>query len=145
MLLLFAAQLDPGAGPDRGAKPTPPSVFHGNWRVMAADDESRQATMRVDIQHSPGERSGTGSYALYQPFCDLVTGSRIIGTADCELTGQGGEATVRAEAGRMIVVFTPTAEGAEHRLVLRRSGALLIGSYRHGDYRRTVRLERTPE
>ena len=145
LVLLMGVQLDPGAGPDRDARALPLSVYHGNWRVIAADDKSQQATMRIDIQHSPGEREGTGSYALFQPFCDLTAGMKITGTADCELIGQGGELAVRADARRMTVIFMPTADGIEHRLRFRRSGREMTGSYEVADYRRRVRLERVPD
>ncbi|WP_326523355.1 hypothetical protein [Sphingomonas sp.] len=143
--LLLAGQVDPGAGPDRDARLTPPSGFHGSWRVLAADDAGRQATMRIDVQHSPGEREGTGSYALYQPFCDLVAERRITGDADCELIGQGGEAGVALRDGRLTISFAPTADGIEHRLVVRRSSAGLTGVYRVADHRRAVWLERVAE
>ncbi|WP_326524335.1 hypothetical protein [Sphingomonas sp.] len=145
MAALLLGPADPGAGPDREAATSPPSVYHGNWRVLAADDAGGQATMRIDIQHSPGEREGTGSYALYQPFCDLIAGGRITGASDCDLMDQGGEMAVRADGRRMVITFAPTADGAEHRLTFRRSGRSLTGTYRNADLVRAVRLERAPE
>lgn len=142
---LALVQVDPGAGPDRDAKLTPPSVFHGSWRVLAVDDPGQQATMRVDVQHSPGHHSGTASYALYQPFCDLVAAQRITGTAECELIDQGGNAQVAVKGRRLTITFAPTADGIPHRLVVVRSGARLVGSYVVADHRRAVRLERVPE
>lgn len=131
--------------PDIDVHEAPPSLFHGQWRVLAADDPDRQAVMRIDIQHGRGEREGSGSYMLFQPFCDLVDGRKITGTATCELTDESGDMSVRADASRLVATLRPTTDEAEHRLVLRRRGKLLFGTYQSPEHRRAVQFERVPQ
>ena len=139
---------DPGAGPDEDAVLLPPDQWHGNWRVVAADDPHDQALMTITIQSSEGEAQGSGDFALFQPFCDAVAEQPISGTADCELIGMA-EAFDRVDATpqRIVLAFHPTADGLEHRLELRRDGERLVGDYviGEGEVRRAIVAERSPD
>ena len=131
-----------GAGPDDSATTAPPSEFHGNWRVTALDDAHGQAVMSVSIMHSPGERLGTGHYALFQPFCDLLIHAPVSGTGDCEAIGTGDAFARVQQRGRwLVLLFRPTADGQAHTLAVRRAGAQLVGEYRNADGARAVRLQ----
>lgn len=139
---------DPGAGPDAAAVESPPDRYHGNWRVVAADDPNDAALMMVSIQSSAGEAQGSGDYVLLQPFCDALADAPITGTSECEAIGLGA-AFDRVTAGpeRIVLAFHPTADGAEHRLELHRDGARLVGDYvaEANGVRRAVVAERTPD
>ncbi|WP_449446246.1 hypothetical protein [Thermomonas brevis] len=139
---------DPGAGPDAAAIESPPDRYHGNWRVVAADDPNDAALMMVSIQSSAGEAQGSGDYVLLQPFCDALADTPITGTSECEAIGLGA-AFDRVTAGpeRIVLAFHPTADGAEHRLELHRDGAKLLGDYvaEANGVRRAVAAERTPD
>lgn len=142
------ATRDPGAGPDDGAIELPPDTWHGNWRVAAADDPHDQALLAISIQSSAGEPQGSGDYVLFQPFCDAADGQPITGTSDCELIDQGAAfSRVQAEPERLLLVFQPTADGAEQRLELRRDGDRLIGDYvaDANGIRRAITAERAPD
>lgn len=139
----LAAAHDDGAGPDTSTPAAAPSGFHGNWRVVARDDPHGQAVMLVSIQHSPGERRGTGDYAPYQPFCDLLAHAPIAGTGDCEAIDAGDAFERVQQSGRwLVLLFRPTADGQPHTLAVRRAGTGLVGEYRNGDGARAVQLER---
>jgi hypothetical protein len=121
---------DPGAGPDDDAIELPPDQYHGNWRVVAADDRNDAALMAISIQSSKGEAQGSGDFVLFQPFCDAVAGQPITGITDCELIDMGAAFDqVQATPERILLVFHPTADGAEHRLELHRDGERLLGNY----------------
>ena len=137
--------IDDGSGPDADAPRLPTGPFHGNWRVAAADDPHDQALMAISIQSNAGEAQGSGDYVLFQPFCDALDDAPITGTSGCEAIGQGA-AFERVETGpdRLVLVFRPTADGAEHRLELRRAGTALAGDYvaEANDIRRALRVQR---
>lgn len=139
---------DPGAGPDAATVESSPDRYHGNWRVVAADDLNDAALMMVSIQSSAGEAQGSGDYVLLQPFCDALADAPITGTSECEAIGLGA-AFDRVTAGpeRIVLAFHPTADGAEHRLELHRDGAKLVGDYvaEANGVRRGVAAERTPD
>ena len=139
---------DPGAGPDADGITLPPDGYHGSWRVLAADDPHDAALMTVSIQSSAGEPQGSGDYVLFQPFCDALAGQPIIGTSECELIGQAAAFDrVQATPERIVLVFHPTADGAEQRLELHRDGERLVGDYvaEGNDVRRAVVAGRTPD
>lgn len=139
---------DPGAGPDEDAGELPPDAWHGNWRVVAADDAHGQALMALSLQSSTGETQGSGDYVLFQPFCDALDGQPIRGTSDCEAIGQGASfEQVQATPERLLLVFHPTADGAEHRLELRHDSERLVGDYvaEANGIRRPVVAERAPD
>jgi hypothetical protein len=139
---------DPGEGPDAAAIESPPDRYHGNWRVVAADDPNDAALMMVSIQSSAGEAQGSGDYVLLQPFCDALADAPITGTSECEAIGLGA-AFDRVTAGPepIVLAFHPTADGAEHRLELHRDGAKLVGDYvaEANGVRRAVAAERTAD
>ncbi len=124
--------------------PTLPSLLHGNWRLLAADDPHDAALMAFSIQADEGDTTGTGDFVLFQPFCDAVAGAPITGMADCELIGLGAAFDrVEIDGDRLVLVFHPTADGLPHRLELRRDGAALVGDYVADDngLRRAVRAQ----
>lgn len=140
--LVFTPGAMPALAAAQSVAPSPPSRFHGNWRVVARDDVHAQALMRVSVQHSPGERRGSGDYALFQPFCDALAHAPITGSGDCEAIG-AGDAFERVQLrGRwLVMVFRPTADGQAHTLAVRRAGDRLVGEYRNADGARAVVLE----
>lgn len=143
-----ATAADPGAGPDDDGVTLPPDGYHGSWRVLAADDPHDAALMTVAIQSSAGEPQGSGDYVLFQPFCDALAGQPITGTSECELIGQAAAFDrVQATPERIVLVFHPTADGAEQRLELHRDGEHLVGDYvaEGNDVRRAVVAGRTPD
>lgn len=145
VLPLASAQEDEGAGPDDDAVLIPPSRFHGNWRVVARDDSDDSALMHLSIQHGVGEKVGSGDYALLQPFCDAMVGEPITGTAQCETTDTGGVFELVAPRRRwLVLVFHPTADGADHTLALRLKGRQMVGEYRNADVVLPIVLERLP-
>ena len=122
--------LAPDAGMDDDAIMLPPDAYHGNWRLVAADDPHDQALMALTIQSSAGEAQGSGDYVLHQPFCDAIAGQPITGMSDCELIGQSAAFDlVQATPAQIVLRFHPTADGADHRLVLHRDDNHLAGSY----------------
>ena len=103
--------------------------------------------MALSIQSSPGEASGSGDYALFQPFCDAVANAPISGTAECELIGLGGTFDrVEASPKHLLLTLHPTADGTEHRLELRQEGERLVGNYIFdgNDVNRPIIAERSP-
>ena len=141
-------QAHAGEGPDQDAIERPANVWHGNWRVVAADDPHDQALMAISIQSSVGEADGTGDYVFFQPFCDALANRPINGGADCELIGLGGTFDrVDASTARLVLTFHPTADGMEHRLDLHREGDRLVGDYifAANDIRRPVIADRSPD
>lgn len=140
-----SAGTDEGAGPDDNAILIPPSRFHGNWRVVARDDRGDSALMRLSIQHGVGEVEGSGDYVLFQPFCDALAGEPITGLAECETTDTGGMFDRVAPKRRtLVLVFRPTADGADHLLALRLKGDRMVGEYRNGDAVLPIVLQRVP-
>lgn len=134
-------------GPDQLTTELPPDAWHGNWRLIAADDPHGQALMALSIQSSAGEASGSGDYALLQPFCDALVDAPISGTSDCESIGQGNAfERVETSSTRLLLTFHPTADGMEHRLELHHEGERLIGEYVFdaNDIHRHVIAERSP-
>ena len=105
-----------------------PGPFHGNWRMTAADDQGDHAVMALAIQLSRAENTGTGSYFSHQPMCDFLLGGAIRGDLECELGG-GAFVEVTRKGRRLTLVLHPTADGQPHRMVLRRSGERLVGTY----------------
>lgn len=139
---------DPGAGPDDDAFDLPPDGYHGNWRVVAADDPHAQALMAITIQSSAGEHQGSGDFVLFQPFCDALAERPISGSADCELIDMAETFDrVQATPEQIVLAFHPTADQMEHRLELRRDGERLRGDYviADGAVRRAIVAERTPD
>lgn len=127
--------IDEGAAPDGDDVGLPPGRYHGSWRLVAEADRAEQGLMRFDVQLSDGEGEGTGSFVLYQPFCDAVAGVEITGSADCELIdlGETFDRVSERPDGALELVFSPTADDAEHRLVLRPGKAGLVGEYLLGE------------
>ena len=126
----------------------PPDQWHGNWRLVAADDRGDQALMALSIQSSAGDVEGSGDYVLHQPFCDALANVPISGSADCELIGHGAAFDhVQATPSTIVLLFHPTADGMEHRLELRQDTGRLVGDYvfAGNDIRRAVIAERAPE
>ena len=145
LLPAAAAQTYEDAEPDADAVLTPPSPFHGNWRVVARDDRGDSALMRLSIQHGVGEAVGSGDYVLLQPFCDAMAGEPITGMAECETTDTGGAFELVAPRRRwLVLVFHPTADGADHTLALRLKGNRLVGEYRNADVALPIVLQRVP-
>ncbi|MGA0544060.1 hypothetical protein ACO2Q1_02160 [Brevundimonas sp. VNH65] len=133
------------AQPDDGAVQIMPGRYHGNWRLVAADDPHDQALMRLSVLHGRGEASADADYAIFQPFCGLGPSGRVIGDEVCELDGLGGLfETAEATGRRLTLVFRPTADGLAHRLILRRRGDRLTGVYQAPDFARAVVAERVP-
>lgn len=131
--------------PDDGAVQIAPGVYHGNWRVVAADDPHDSALMRLSILHGRGEASADADYALFQPICGLGPTGPVIGDEACELDGLGGVFDeARATGRRLVLIFHPTADGRPHRLALSRRGGRLIGRYHTPDFSRAVVAEKTP-
>lgn len=139
-----AAQTFEEAEPDADAVLTPPSRFHGNWRVVARDDRGDSALMNIALMHSQGEAQGTGDYTLFQPFCDAVAGEPITGMGDCELEGGGRFEQVTPRRRWLVLVFRPTADGQPHTLAVRVKGNQLVGEYRNPDVVLPVVLQRLP-
>ena len=142
-----ATAQDPGSGSDADAHDLPPDAYHGNWRVVAADDPHEQALMAIAIQSSAGETQGSGDFVLFQPFCDALAGQPIAGTSDCELIDMAAAFDdVQATPQRIVLTFHPTADGIAHRLDLQRDGGRLVGDYAiEGQLRRRVTATRSPE
>lgn len=138
------AQTFEDAGPDDGEVLTAPSRFHGNWRLVARDDRGDQALMKLSIQHGIGEPSGTGDYALFQPFCEALAGEPITGMGECELEGSGVFERVTPRRRGLLLVFRPTADQQAHTLALRPRGDALVGEYRNADVVLPVVLRRVP-
>ena len=72
----------------------------------------------------------------------------VAGTSDCELIGQAGAfERIELHGDRAVLAFSPTADGAEHRLELQRDGDALAGHYvaEANDVRRAVRAVRMPD
>lgn len=120
-----------------------PGPFHGNWRMVAANDRGDHGLMAITIQLGRRERQGSGDYAMHQPMCSFLDGGAIRGDSDCELTG-GSFTEVRREGRRLILVLSPTADGTPHRMTLGRRGGSLVGTYRTGALERAVILEPAP-
>lgn len=121
---------DAGHGPDEDAVELAPGVFHGNWRLAAADDPHDQALMAFTVLSAIGETEGSGDFVLFQPFCDAVANAPIRGDTECELIDLGDSfAHVLTSAEAVELVFHPTADGFAHRLRLRREGDHLAGDY----------------
>ena len=137
---------DTGTGPDDVDPELPPDGYHGNWRLVAADDPHDQALMAISIQSSAGEPEGSGDFVLFQPFCDAVADAPISGTTDCELIDMTALFDrVQATPERIVLSFHPTADGIEHRLELQRAGTRLTGDYViEGHLRRPVLATRNP-
>lgn len=124
-----------------------PARLHGNWRLVAADDPHAAALMAFSILADKGDPGGSGDYALFQPFCDVVAGMPIAGDANCELIGLSAPFDgVDIGQDRVVLAFHPTADGNEHRLELRRQGDRLVGDYiaQANDIRRAVIATRPP-
>lgn len=138
------AQTYEDAEPDANEVLTPPSPFHGNWRVVARDDRGDSALMNVSLQHGVGEPRGAGDYALFQPFCDAVAGTPITGMSDCELDGGGVFEAVTPRRRWLVMVFRPTADGQAHTLAVRVKGKQLVGEYRNPDVVLPVVFQRLP-
>lgn len=127
-----------------------PSVddVHGNWRVVAGDDPGDQAIMAISLLSTGDTASANGDYVLFQPVCDVVDRRPVAGTSDCELIGQAGAfERIELHGDRAVLAFSPTADGAEHRLELQRDGDALAGHYvaEANDVRRAVRAVRMPD
>ena len=144
LLPAAAAQTYEDAEPDADAVLTPPSPFHGNWRVVARDDRGESALMAIALMHGVGEAQGTGDYTLFQPFCDAVAGEPITGMGDCELEGGGAFEHVTPRRRWLVLVFRPTADGQPHTLAVRVKGDQLVGEYRNPDVVLPVVLQRLP-
>ena len=135
-------------GPDAGEALLAPDQYHGNWRLIAADDPHHHAMMALTLQSSAGAVQGSGDYLLHQPFCDALDGRPITGTTDCELIGQSAAFDrVQVAPERIVLAFHPTADGTEHRLELRRDGERLVGTYvaDANGIRLSVRAERASD
>lgn len=130
-------------GTPASAQNAAPGPFHGNWRMVAADDHSDHGLMAITIQLARRERQGSGDYAMHQPMCSFLDGGAIRGDSDCELTG-GSFTEVRREGRRLVLVLAPTADGTPHRMTLGRRGGSLVGTYRTGALERAVILEPAP-
>ena len=126
-----------------GAQDVAAGPFHGNWRMAAADDRGDHGLMAITIQLTRRERRGSGDYATHQPMCSFLDGGPIRGDGDCELTG-GRFTEVRRDGHRLVLTLIPTADGTPHRLMRRREGKSLVGTYRAGDLVRAVILEPAP-
>lgn len=145
VLPLAFAQQDEGAGPDDDAVVTLPSPFSGNWRIVARDDRGDSALMHLSIQHGVGETEGSGDYLLLQPFCDAMAGEPITGMSECETT-DSGDLFERVVLRRrwLVLVFHPTADGADHTLALRLKGDQLVGEYRNANVVLPIVAQRVP-
>lgn len=122
--------------------------MHGNWRVVAGDDPGDQAIMAITGLSTGETASANGDYVLFQPVCDVVDGRPVEGTSDCELIGQTGTfERIALHGNRAVLAFSPTADGAEHRLELQLDGDALAGHYvaEANDVRRAVRAVRMPD
>ncbi|MBP8647955.1 MAG: hypothetical protein KBI02_06075 [Thermomonas sp.] len=120
----------------------------GNWRVVAGDDPGDQAIMAISLLSADEAASANGDYVLFQPVCDVVDGQPVEGTSDCELIGQTGTfERIDLLGDRAVLAFSPTADGAEHRLELQLDGDALAGHYvaEGNDVRRAVRADRMPD
>lgn len=117
----------------------PVGMFHGSWRIVAADDRTDAALMRLTVQHSRGEPNATGDFVIYQPFCGLRARGPVVGDETCELDGMADVFSQAQVSGRrLVLVFHPTADGLPHRLVFWRRGASLNGYYEAPDFRRAI-------
>ena len=133
------------AQPDEGAVGIAPGRYHGNWRLVAADDPHDQALMRLSVLHGRNAKDADADYAIFQPFCGLGSSGPVVGDEVCELDGLGGLFEAAEATGRRLsLVFRPTADGLAHRLILRRRGDRLTGVYQAPDFTRAVVAERVP-
>jgi hypothetical protein len=125
------------------AREPAPGPFHGNWRMVAADDRGDNGLMAISLQLGRQERRGSGDYTMHQPMCSFLDGGPIRGDGDCELTG-GTFSAVERRGRQLVLTLTPTADGIPHRLTLSRRGANLVGTYQAGELARAVILEPQP-
>lgn len=143
LLLLLLAPVA-GSFANEGAALSPPGPFHGNWRMVSADDRGDHGLMHLTIQLSVGERTGSADYAAHQPFCSFLAGGAIDGIGPCEI-GAGIFDRVERKGATLTLYYAPTADGAAHRITLRRKGERLVGRYRANGLDRAIILEHSPE
>lgn len=143
-LLLLLLVPDARSPADEAVGNGSPGSFHGNWRMIAADDRHDRGLMHLTIQLSVGEHIGSADYAAHQPFCSFLAGGLVDGTDVCEI-GAGIFDHVERKGAVLTLHYAPTADGQPHRLILRRKGGRLVGRYRTDGLDRAVILERSPE
>ncbi|MFN4020439.1 MAG: hypothetical protein ACK4IC_07970 [Erythrobacter sp.] len=139
---LTAATLLALAAPG-SARDSTPGPFHGNWRMVAADDRGDHGLMAITIQLGRREVRGGGDYAMHQPMCSFLDGGEIRGDGECALTG-GSFTAVRRVGQRLVLTLAPSADGTIHRLTFGRRGEKLVGTYRTDRLVRAVILEPAP-